>query len=215
MVLVIMVKKRAAIYARVSTRKRKERNGEMIYQQDPETQLKPCREYCQRMEWDYQEYFDRESGSKADREQLNQLMEDARLKKFDVLVFYKLDRLARSVKQLIELFDFLGSKNIDIVSIKDPIDTTTPSGKLIFHIMAAISEFERELTRQRVIDGIDRAKEEGKHIGRKPVKLNLEIAKEMKKQGFSYEQISEKLGVSKATVYLKLNPEKYKKYQEK
>ncbi len=209
-----MVEKRAAIYARVSTRKRKERNGEMVYQQDPETQLKPCREYCQRMEWGYQKYFDRESGSKADREMLNQLMEDARLKKFDVLIFYKLDRLARSVKQLIELFDFLDSKNIDIVSIKDPIDTTTPSGKLIFHIMAAISEFERELTRQRVIDGIDRAREEGKNIGRKPVKLNLEIAKEMKKQGYSYEKISEKLGVSKATVYLKLNPEKYQKYHK-
>ncbi|MFO7967675.1 MAG: recombinase family protein [Archaeoglobaceae archaeon] len=53
-----MVEKRAAIYARVSTRKRKERNGKMVYQQDPETQLKPCREYCQRMEWDYLEYFD-------------------------------------------------------------------------------------------------------------------------------------------------------------
>ncbi len=209
-----MVEKRAAIYARVSTRKRKERNGKMIYQQDPETQFKPCREYCQRMEWDYQEYFDRESGSKTDREQLNQLMEDARLRKFDVLVFYKLDRLARSVKQLIELFDFLGSKGIDFVSIKDPIDTTTPSGKLIFHIMAAISEFERELTRQRVIDGIDRAREDGKPIGRKPVKFNVEIAKEMKRQGYSYEQISEKLGVSKATVYLKLNPEKYREYRK-
>ncbi len=210
-----MGEKRAAIYARVSTRKWKERNGKMVYQQDPETQLKPCREYCERMEWDFQEYFDRESGSKTDRKQLNQLMEDARLRKFDVLVFYKLDRLARSVKQLIDLFDFLGSKNIDIVSIKDPIDTTTPSGKLIFHIMAAISEFERELTRQRVIDGIDRAREEGKHIGRKPVKLNVEIAREMKKQGYSYEEISEKLGVSKATVYFKLNPDKYQGYMEK
>lgn len=74
-----------------------------------------------------------------------------------------------------ELQYTLESKNIDVVSIKDPIDTTTPSGKLIFHIMAAISEFERELTRQRVINGIDRAREEGKPLVESPLSSMLRL----------------------------------------
>jgi site-specific DNA recombinase len=92
--------KKAAIYARVSTRDKK--NGNDEYRQNPETQLIPCREFCQRMGWEYVEYVDRMSGSREDRPALKQLIEDTRLKKFDVVVFYKLDRLARSVKQLVQ-----------------------------------------------------------------------------------------------------------------
>ena len=156
------------------------------------------------MGWEYIEYIDRMSGSREDRPALKQLIEDARLKKFDVVVFYKLDRLARSVKHLVQLIDFFGSKGIDVVSIKDPIDTTTPSGKLLFHIMAAIAEFERDFIRERVIDGIERAKREGKQIGRSKEKFNVELAREMRRQGYSYEQIAKALGVSKATVYRRL-----------
>jgi len=194
---------KAAIYARVSTRDKK--NGNDEYRQNPETQLIPCREFCQRMGWEYTEYIDRMSGSREDRPALKQLIEDARLKKFDVVVFYKLDRLARSVKHLVELIDFFGSKGIDVVSIKDPIDTTTPSGKLLFHIMAAIAEFERDLIRERVMDGIGRAKREGKQIGRPKEKFNVGLAREMRRQGYSYDQIARALGVSKATIYRRLN----------
>ncbi len=195
--------KKVAIYARVSTRDKK--NGNDEYRQNPETQLIPCREFCQRMGWRYREYVDRISGSKEDRPALKQLVEDARLKKFDVVVFYKLDRLARSTKHLIQLIDFFGSKQIDVVSIRDPIDTTTPSGKLLFHIMAAIAEFERELIRERVRDGIERAKREGKQIGRPKKKFNVGLAMELRKMGYSYKQIANMIGVSKAVVYRRLN----------
>ena len=187
---------RAAIYARVSTHDKG---------QDPESQLAEMREYCKRMGWEiYREYVDYESGSKAGREEFQEMLNDARLKRFDILLVWKLDRLARSIKQLIETLDNLRAWNIEFKCITQDIDTTTPHGKLLFHIIAAFAEFERELIRDRVKAGIAKAKKKGIRVGRPPRKLEGEILERIlndRDKGMSYGQLSKKYRIPKSTLY--------------
>ena len=187
---------RAALYARVSTHDKG---------QDPEAQLAEMREYCRRMGWEiYREYVDYESGSKVEREEFQEMLNDARLKKFDILLVWKLDRLARSMKQLIETLDNLRAWNIEFKVITQDIDTTTPHGKLLFHIIAAFAEFERELIRERVRAGIAKAKKKGVKVGRPPRELDRKILERIlndREKGLSYGQLSKKYRIPKTTIY--------------
>ena len=146
---------RAAIYARVST-----------LDQQPENQLVEVRRYVQARDWTAAEYVDRGvSGSKDRRPALAALVTDARRRRFDVLVCWRLDRLGRNLRHLITLLDELQALGVAFVSLAEGIDATTPAGKLQMHILGAIAEFERERIRERVMAGLARARREGKAAG--------------------------------------------------
>jgi DNA invertase Pin-like site-specific DNA recombinase len=137
---------RAAIYARVST-----------VDQEPENQLQELRRYVEARGWSAAEYVDRGvSGAKDRRPALDQLLTDAKRRRFDVLVCWRLDRLGRSLKHLITFLDELQSLGVAFVSLAEGIDATTPAGKLQMHILGAIAEFERERIRERVLAGLHR-----------------------------------------------------------
>jgi DNA invertase Pin-like site-specific DNA recombinase len=147
---------KAAIYARVST-----------LDQEPENQLQELRRYLQARGWSAVEYVDRGvSGAKDRRPALDQVETDARRRRFDVLVCWRLDRLGRNLKHLITLLEELQALGVAFVSLAEGIDATTPAGRLQMHLLGAIAEFERERIRERVLAGLERARREGKRLGR-------------------------------------------------
>lgn len=150
---------RTAIYARVST-----------FDQEPENQLAELRRYVEARGWTAPvEYVDRGiSGAKDRRPALDQLVADARRRRFDVLVVWRLDRLGRNLKHLVTLLEDLQALGIAFVSLNENIDATTPAGKLQLHILAAIAEFERARIRERVMAGLARARAQGVRLGRRP-----------------------------------------------
>lgn len=149
-------KMKVAIYARTSK-----------LDQHPENQLIDLREYSKQQGWEItKEYIDQISGAKESRPALNELMVDSRANLFDTVLIWKLDRLGRSLQHLIQIIQEWQNKDINFICKTQSIDTTTPSGKLIFHIFGAISEFERELIRERILLGLARRKKEGKLMGR-------------------------------------------------
>lgn len=131
--------KRAAIYVRVSTT-----------EQTTDSQEAELLEYCEKRGWEYIMYRDKASGVKNDRPALNAMLTDLRRRKFDVVVVWALDRLARSLKQLLTIGEECRDLGVDLVSLRQNIDTTLPAGRLTFQILGAVAEFERELLRERV-----------------------------------------------------------------
>ena len=124
---------RAALYARVST-----------LDQEPENQLAELRRYAAARGWEVAEYVDHGvSGSEARRAALDALLRDARRRRFDVLVVWRLDRLGRNLRHLVTLLDDLQALGVAFVSLGEGIDCTTPAGRLQLHILAALAEFER------------------------------------------------------------------------
>src|SRR5262245_63274824 len=146
---------RAAIYARVSTA-----------DQHPENQLAELRRYAEARGWTASEYVDHITGTKDSRPALDHLVKDAKRRKFDVVVCWKLDRLGRNLKHLIILLDDLQALGVAFVSLGEGIDATTPAGKLQMHILGAIAEFERGRIVERVRAGLARVKAQGKRLGR-------------------------------------------------
>jgi DNA invertase Pin-like site-specific DNA recombinase len=147
---------KAAIYARVST-----------VEQTVENQRLELSRYCEARGWTSTEYLDAGvSGAKESRPALDHLLTDARRRRFDTLVVWRLDRLGRNLRHLILTLDELAALGVAFVSLNEGIDTTTPAGRLQLHILAAIAEFERERIRERVKLGMARAKAQGKPVGR-------------------------------------------------
>jgi DNA invertase Pin-like site-specific DNA recombinase len=179
---------RAAIYARVSTS-----------DQEPENQLAELRRYIAARGWTSVEYVDRGvSGAKDRRPALDQLVRDAKRRRFDVLVCWRLDRLGRNLKHLITLIDDLQSLGVAFVSLAEGIDATTPAGKLQLHILAAIAEFERERIRERVLAGLQRAKANGRRLGR-PRREVPATVRQMVDSGETIRAAAKRLGVSRST----------------
>ena len=145
-----------AIYARVSTN-----NG-----QDPEMQLRELREYCQRRGWEIiQEYVDVGiSGTREKRPQLDKLSADAHRRHFDVVVVWRFDRFARSVSHLLRALENFRSLGIEFVSLSEQVDTSTPTGKMIFTVLGAVAELERSLIVERVRAGLRNARAKGKKL---------------------------------------------------
>jgi DNA invertase Pin-like site-specific DNA recombinase len=147
---------RAAIYARVST-----------LDQEPENQLQELRRYVEVRGWTATEYVDRGvSGAKDRRPALDTLIRDAKRRRFDVLVCWRLDRLGRNLRHLITFLDDVQALSIAFVSLAEGIDATTPAGKLQLHILGAIAEFERARIAERVRAGLRRARAQGTRLGR-------------------------------------------------
>lgn len=172
---------------------------------DPELQLMPLREYCNSRKFEVMgEYIDNGvSGADDRRPSLDLLMDDVKKRRVDVIVVWKLDRFGRSLRQLVMALEELSGLGVGFISLQDNLDLTTPQGRLMFHITAAMAEFERELIRERVKAGIMNARRKGTRLGRKPIPpIDLEriAALYNKNPDLSVRQITAKVGIGKSTV---------------
>jgi len=168
-------------------------------------QLLELREYCARRGWQIvSEYVDHCTGSKESRPELNLLTNDAKARKFDAVVVWKLDRYARSLKHLVNALAEFESLGIAFVSLRDNLDLSTPSGRLMFQIIGAMAEFERSLIQERVRAGLRNAKLKGKTLGRPRRILNGDDMTRLREQGASLREIAKVVGVSYVTVRTRL-----------
>lgn len=194
-----MKTEKVAIYARVST---------LDKGQDVELQLSDLRTYADARGWKiFKEYIDiGQSGSKEQRPAFKGLMEDARKRKVDIILVWRLDRFGRSLKHLIVSLDELRALGVGFVSFKESLDFTTPTGRLMFHLLAAFSEFEKEVIKERVRAGLAHAKAKGKRLGRRPLidTRLLGTITSMRDKGLSIRKISDELRISKSLVHKSL-----------
>jgi DNA invertase Pin-like site-specific DNA recombinase len=148
---------RAFLYARVST---------VDKEQNPEVQLSEMREFGQRREWTVTQFVDKMSGTKSQRPQFQEMLRQVRQGRCDVVVVFRLNRFARSTRELVNWLDEFQALNVDFVSLHESIDTSTPQGRLLYRIMAALAEFEVDIVRENVRAGLLYAKAKGRRIGR-------------------------------------------------
>jgi DNA invertase Pin-like site-specific DNA recombinase len=185
---------RAAIYARVSTAN----NG-----QDPRVQTRDLGEFCERRGWTLvPEYVDVGiSGTKEKRPALDRLMADAHRRKFDVVVVWRFDRFARSVSHLLRALETFQALGIEFVSLSEQMDTSTPTGKMVFTVLGAVAELERSLIVERVKAGLRNARAKGKRLGRPPKAVDAATVARLRRQGRSWRAIASQLGVGLTTLY--------------
>jgi DNA invertase Pin-like site-specific DNA recombinase len=177
-----------AIYARVST-----------FDQEPENQLQELRRYAEARGWSGVEYVDRGvSGSKDRRPALDQLVADAKRRRFDLLVCWRLDRLGRNLRHLITLLDDLQALGIGFVTLGEGIDTTSPAGRLQMAVLAAIAAFERDRIAERVKAGLARAKAQGVRLGRPRRRIDAERLASV--AGLPEREAARRLGIPRSTL---------------
>lgn len=186
-----MKTQKVAIYVRVST------TGQTVENQERELLA-----HCQRQGWQVFKVYRDEgfSGSLSDRPALNEMMADARLAKFSLLLIWKTDRLARSIAHLIETLAELKRLGIGFVSLTEGINTETAQGRMLASFLGAIGEFEREMTIERVKSGMARAAAAGVRIGRPRAGFDVNEAIRLKQDGQSWSQVAKSVGASSATV---------------
>lgn len=184
---------RVGLYARVSTL-----NGH-----HPEMQLDELREYASRRGWQIAGEFVDEgvSGAKESRPALNRLLADARQRKLDAVLVWKLDRFGRSLKHLVNTLADLEALGVAFVSVRDNIDLTTPAGRLMLHLVAAMAEFERALIQERVRAGLQNAKRKGKKLGRPKAIVDTHEIAHLRAQGLPWKAVAKEVGVSVGTVF--------------
>jgi DNA invertase Pin-like site-specific DNA recombinase len=186
---------RSAIYARVSTK-----------DQSCEMQMRDLRAYCAARGFTIiREYVDiGQSGAKDSRPELNELMADARKRKFDSILVWRFDRFARSTKHLLLALEEFRSLGVQFISYQENIDTSSPLGQALFTIVSAVAQLERDLIRERVSAGVRNARANGKQFGRPRRIVNQDEIKRLRSDGASLRQIAKKLGVGYGTVRLRL-----------
>jgi len=184
----------AAVYSRVST---------VGHGQDPAMQTRELTEYCQRRGWEiYGCYTDEGvSGKKDSRPQLNRLMADAHARRFDVVVCWRFDRFSRSVSHLCRALETFHALKINFVSMIEQIDTTTPTGTFVFHVLAAVAQSERETTVERVRAGLRNARAKGKRLGRPQKCVDVDRINALRAAGQSWRSIAAAMKLSVGTVY--------------
>src|SRR5262249_14506264 len=181
---------RVAIYTRVSGQSNR---------QDTENQALQLREYCERQGWDYVEYTDRRSGARADRTAFQKVFEDARLKKFDLVLFWALDRFSREgVTETLNYLKVLDGYGVAWKSFTESyLDSTGMFKEAVIAILAAVAKQEHARLSERVVAGLKRAKREGKALGRPKVIIDREKIKAAQAGGLSLRQIGEEFGISR------------------
>ena len=191
--------RRVAIYTRVST-----------LDQTIDNQLIELREHCSKMEWEIvKEYADEGLSGTLSREKrpaLNSLIKDAYRKKFDSVVCWDISRLGRSMKELILFLSDMKDRDIGICSVRQGFDTSTSMGEIMFQFVGILSSWEREMIRERTLAGLERARREGKTLGRRKVTNDTMTAKiiELRTAKKSLKEIASEVGVSIATVHREL-----------
>jgi len=175
--------------------------------QDPTMQTRELTEYCQRRGWDIAgEYVDRGvSGAKDSRPELNRMMGDAQRRRFDAVLVWKFDRFARSVSHLLRALETFRSLGIDFASLSEQVDTSTPTGKMVFTVLGAVAELERALIVERVKAGMRNARAKGKRIGRPPRTYLAEDARRAIAQAYgrgegSMRTLGARFGTSMGTI---------------
>ena len=189
---------KVGIYVRVSTADKG---------QDPELQLGPLRKYASARGWDFLEYVDLgESGVKERRPGLDRLMEDARKRRLDGILVWKLDRLGRSLKHLLTMFEEFQALGIQFVSYTENMDFATPAGRAMASLIGVFAEFERDLIRERVRAGLENARRKGKRPGRRPFFdiASLGTLGRLRDRGMSVRAIAREMKVSKSLVHKSL-----------
>jgi DNA invertase Pin-like site-specific DNA recombinase len=182
--------KRAACYLRVST-----------IDQHPETQLLDLRQMAAQRGYEVvAEFTDRISGTRPKRPALDQMMADARRGRFDIILVWACDRIARSTRHLLEVLDELNRIGVEFVSFRENLDTAGPLGRAIVVIIGAIAELERSLIVERVRAGMRRARLDGQRIGRAPLVLDSAAIQQERQRGLSIRQIAKGHSISTATV---------------
>ena len=185
--------KKAAIYCRVST-----------HQQTTENQRLELEAYCRRQEWTVAKVYDDSgvSGKTDDRPALRQMLADSAKGKFSVVVCWKIDRIARSTINLLQILQQLRAAGVDFCATTQAIDTTNSAGRMLMTFLGAIAEFERETIVERVKSGLSRAKANGVKLGRPRVAFDINAALRMRdKEGLGYKQIAKALGIPRTTLY--------------
>jgi DNA invertase Pin-like site-specific DNA recombinase len=187
-----MAKKiRVAMYSRVST------EG-----QNPDGQESEMKEYARNRGWEVSRmYRDKMSGTKTSRPALDELMADAKKRKMDIVLVWRFDRFARSVSHLLQALETFRTVGIEFVSITEQLDTSTPTGKMVFTVLAAVAELERSLIAERVRMGLQSARNKGKRLGRPPIRQlsSAELAKVKADRAtgkFSLRKLATKYGTS-------------------
>jgi len=182
-----------ALYLRVST-----------LDQSVDMQRSDSLRYCEQRGFEvYREYIDHGvSGAKDHRPALNELMADARKRKFDVVLVWRFDRFARSTKHLVTALEEFRHLGIDFISYSESLDTSSPLGKVMFTIIAAMAEFEREIIRERIRGGLRKARRHGKRLGRRPTCFDLQAdVRRLREENMSFREIARRIGKPKSTVY--------------
>jgi len=184
---------RVALYARVSTKDKG---------QNPETQLGQLRDFARAREWEIVgEYVDVGwSGAKDRRPQLDRLMMDAKRQAFAGVLVWRFDRFARSTRHLLTAMEEFQKLGLQFVSFTESIDTTTAVGQMVFTILAAVAQMERALIQDRVRAGVDRARREGRKLGRPTVLINRGRVLEQLGAGMSVSEIARQAGIARSTV---------------
>lgn len=167
--------------------------------QHPEAQASVMREFCAARGWVIaEEIIEHGSGGNDKRPGLVKLMALARARKIDVVMVTKMCRLFRSLKHMVGALDEFEALGVKFISIGDQLDMSTPSGRLLVHLLASFSEFERALIRERTVQGLAFAKSRGKVLGRRKIRNDGQI-QELRRQGMSFRQIAKLLGISKSS----------------
>ena len=184
----------AAVYSRVST---------VGHGQDPAMQTRELTDYCQRRGWEvFDLYVDNGvSGKKDSRPALNRLMRDAHARHFDVICCWRFDRFSRSVSHLCRALETFNSLDIQFVSLCEQVDTNTPTGKLVFTILGAVAEGERNLIAERVRAGLKNARAKGKRLGRPTKSVDVDRINSLRVAGHSWRTIAGMMKLSVGTVY--------------
>jgi DNA invertase Pin-like site-specific DNA recombinase len=188
---------RVALYARVSTK-----------DQSAEMQVQALRAYCKARGWEtHHEYVDEHvGGATRKRPALQSMMRDAAAKKFDGVLVWKFDRLFRSVSDMLDYLERFRCLAIEFISLTEAIDTTTPAGRMVYTLLAAMGEFERELTFKRTIAGVARARAAGKHLGRPAAVMDDKFLLELRSgdHPLSFAAIAKKTGIPQTIVFRRL-----------
>jgi DNA invertase Pin-like site-specific DNA recombinase len=185
---------RMAIYARVSTTN---------HGQDVSLQTRELEQFAQARGWQKVDtYIDAGvSGAKDSRPELNRLMADAHKRRFDVVAVWRFDRFARSVSHLIRALETFNALGIAFVSLSEQMDTTTPTGKMVFTVLGAVAELERSLIAERVRAGLRNARAKGKTLGRPRVIVDAARIGRLRALGHSIREIADELGYSRSLVH--------------
>ena len=192
-------KPRAALYGRVSTSSKG---------QDPALQIEALRRVADQRQWEVVGEFvdDGVSGAKDSRPELDRMMADAHAGKIDVIACWKFDRIGRSVQHLVRTLETLRSLGVDFASVTESVDTSTPVGKMVFHLIASIAEFEHALIKERIAAGVARARKAGKKFGRpRRDDIDMKRVQRLLKHGHSLRAIAKMLDVSRGTLRYRLS----------